>query len=143
MAVDESVRHFYRVAAQRYEDARSLFEQGRFLAATYLAGYAFECGLKALLLSETPVDRRDHLIHDQFRGAQGHSLDFLLNRVAINGKRVEVKRRIPSAHIRRITIAEAVWSVNLRYRAGTGDAVEAAELVTDADQFLSWVKEHI
>ena len=40
---------FQRLAVERLEDAKALFRAERFGAAHYIAGYAIECGLKALI----------------------------------------------------------------------------------------------
>lgn len=38
-----------QLAEERLEDARVLFQHGRYAAAYYLCGYAVECGLKACI----------------------------------------------------------------------------------------------
>ena len=43
------VDNFLEVARERGVDASTLRREKRLLAATYMAGYAVECGLKALL----------------------------------------------------------------------------------------------
>ncbi len=40
---------FQQLAEERLEDARVLFQAGRYAAAYYLCGYAVECGLKACI----------------------------------------------------------------------------------------------
>ena len=48
---------FYRVAAQRLHEAQWIFEKSNRTFTTvsvYIAGYAVECALKAVLLARTP-----------------------------------------------------------------------------------------
>jgi hypothetical protein len=61
MSVPKSneARRFFRAAGARYSEAFFLLENSGFTtAAVYLAGYAVECMLKALVLSHEP--RRKH-----------------------------------------------------------------------------------
>ncbi len=53
-------RRYYRAAKQRYEDAQMLLEAGRTTGAVYLAGYAVECILKALLLANVTPPYEKH-----------------------------------------------------------------------------------
>ena len=47
----KEVRRFHRAAARRFEEAQFLLTRGNYTtAAVYLAGYAVECMLKALIL---------------------------------------------------------------------------------------------
>jgi hypothetical protein len=43
------------LAARRIREARVLFDAGEFDGAYYLAGYAIECALKAIVIKGTPV----------------------------------------------------------------------------------------
>jgi HEPN domain-containing protein len=65
-------KHFQLLAAERIKDSQVLFENRRFDAAYYLAGYAVECALKACIAKQTkkydfPKDRKyleDVYTHD-------------------------------------------------------------------------------
>jgi len=48
------VRRFYQAVSQRFDDAVILLDNDRTTGAIYLAGYAVECMLKALLLLGRP-----------------------------------------------------------------------------------------
>lgn len=41
---------------ERCEDARALLQLGRYAGAYYISGYAIECGLKAVIASQTKQD---------------------------------------------------------------------------------------
>ncbi len=101
-------RKFYRVALQRQEDAEILMRNNRFGAAVYLAGYAVECMLKALVLASSPASRQEEIVRG-FRGARGHSFDAL---------REEYKRcgmaPIPKDVAEALLIVNR-WDVDLRY----------------------------
>lgn len=47
-----SARHLQDLADSRAAEALALLQLGHFSGAYYLAGYALECGLKALIASE-------------------------------------------------------------------------------------------
>jgi hypothetical protein len=69
-------RSFYRVAQQRLEDAQVLLGGERTTGAVYLAGYAVECALKALLLSSLAPGARQTMVAS-FRGAKAHDFEWL------------------------------------------------------------------
>ncbi len=70
-------RPFYQAAMQRVEDARFLLLAGRNTAAVYLAGYAVECMLKALLLSRIAKANARQETVASFRGARAHDYAWL------------------------------------------------------------------
>jgi HEPN domain-containing protein len=56
---DQDARMYYRVAKQRLDEATLILEKLNLYAAShYLAGYAVECILKALLIVQTPAGQR-------------------------------------------------------------------------------------
>lgn len=80
--VKRKIPDFRRAAHQHLEAGRVLLESGGFrLQAMYLAGYAVECALKAMLVSRTPLKRQPQLI-DSFRGAVSHDYEHLKARLA-------------------------------------------------------------
>src|SRR5438876_2241073 len=104
------VRRFYQVAVQRMEDARVLLDGQRTTGAMYLAGYAAECALKALLLASVPLAQQSALVKS-FRGRIWHDLAWLKRQLV--GKGVN----IPADPDRRL-IRVSTWSTDLRYTAG-------------------------
>ncbi len=125
---------FYRVATQKLTAAQVLCDNGLFRDATYLAGYAIECGLKCLILERTPPSNHQALIEDRFRGSHAHDFSFLLELLG------QAKSEIPLHHRRALVRAGAIWTVDLRYQPGKGRADEAEELIKSATAFLEWVK---
>ena len=87
MAVPASseARLFYRCALQRQEDAQILLDRGeRTTGAVYLAGYAIECILKALLLSAVAPAIQAEMLRF-FRGVRAHDYEWLRNQYLQNG----------------------------------------------------------
>ena len=128
---DINARRYYRVAYQRLEDgALMLDELDRPKPAVYLTGYAVECILKALLLSNTP-SRGQAAVLQSFRGAMAHDLLWLRGRLGSVGVTV------PLAVAKELAFV-ASWSVDLRYEPGTGDREDAQRFVTAARLILQW-----
>ncbi len=73
---DPEVQRFRRVALQRFGEAQFLIEGGYNTGAIYLAGYAVECALKALLLAAVPARSRKKVLAS-FRGNNGHSFEWI------------------------------------------------------------------
>src|SRR5438046_4802102 len=88
-------RRFYRVAHQRFEDGEILFENNRTTGAMYLAGYAVECALKALLFTSIPPSQHARLLRS-FSGKMGHDYEWLKGRLRANGVAIpaEAARRL-------------------------------------------------
>src|SRR5215472_19008060 len=77
------VRRFLRACGHRMEEAAFLLDPGGFgTAATYLAGYAIECALKALILFSEPVARQRATLRS-FRGVRAHDFDWLKEQLAL------------------------------------------------------------
>jgi HEPN domain-containing protein len=77
-------RLFHQAAKQRLEDARFLLNVERTTGAVYLAGYAVECMLKALVLNQCPPARRKQL-NQSFRGSKAHDFNWLKRRYFESG----------------------------------------------------------
>lgn len=127
---DPSARRYYRVAYQRLEDALILLRMDRLQAAIYLAGYAVECILKALILSQTPATRRRQVLAS-FRGAIAHNITWLRERLdaALGRLPVEVARQLSFV---------SGWSTDLRYEPGAGNPEDAREFLQAAQHVLNW-----
>lgn len=135
MAVPSSpnARLFYRAADQRFEDAEFLLKAKRTTAAVYLAGYAVECILKALILSNAPKSRQDEVLN-QFRGARAHDYDWLLNLYRERGGS-ELPRDIVREFARVNT-----WSTRIRYSPSTVPMKRATSFTTSAESIVEWAK---
>lgn len=130
----DDARQFYRVATQRIEEARFLFDGERYAASIYLARYSVECGLKALILgTESKKSRAD--LAAKFRGSVWHNLSFLLE----ESIRCGVPRPTKSTTID-LTFVHDEWSVDLRYLTGEKRFREAQRFVSSTDRILHWVK---
>src|SRR6202035_6029206 len=98
---------FWRVAMQHIGDAHLLLKSGsKTGGASYLAGYAVECGLKALLLANCPSSKLTDLLLN-FTGAKAHDFDWL--RHQLRQRQIEVATNI-AEHLRKV----GSWSVALR-----------------------------
>ncbi len=106
----QSAAVFLRVAKRRRSAARVLVRHDPPFRtdAVYLAGYAGECALKALLIHATPTGGRAQLIEEVFRGNRGHDIQLLTRILADRG--VSWTRAIHS-DLQRL----AGWSTRLRY----------------------------
>src|SRR5437588_205859 len=104
-------RLFYRVSHERLADARILRERGRTTGSVYLAGYAVECMLKALVLSR-PTGSARSAMADSFRGSKGHDFGWL-RRAYLRGRGQALPPDIRTAFEEVNT-----WSTHVRYFPG-------------------------
>jgi hypothetical protein len=133
MPGDIDARLYYRVALQRFDDGRLLFEKlQRAHAAIYLSGYAVECILKALLLTTTPTRERAAVLAT-FRGAIAHNIHWLREKLTQRGV------KFPVAEARHLTYVSS-WSTDLRYKPGPGDAEDAEAFLAATHAVLAWAK---
>lgn len=133
MAVSRDVRLFDRCASERFEDATKLLECDRTTGAIYLAGYAIECILKALLLSAIPERKRDEMI-ETFRGRRGHHYEWLRSQCAGLGR-----LRFPPEINRRLSLVND-WSTDLRYSPRTESIEDAEAFLNTAAAILDWAR---
>ena len=136
-AGSKNVRLFLRAAERRLADARVLEGTGdpdRMTGAVYLAGYAVECGLMAMLLSAVPAAREAGVLAT-FRGAAAHDLRSLRRRY------LETGGAAPPRRIARAFGDVSAWSVALRYDPGRFDRREAARVFAAAEQILHFCTE--
>jgi HEPN domain-containing protein len=103
------IRKLYRVSERRLQAAEFLLNHGFHLEATYLAGYAVECALKALVLKRTPK-RQYAATWGKLTGvgAKGHDFEYLRHLLKEVG--CSFPRHVSDA-MRRV----AGWTTNLRY----------------------------
>jgi hypothetical protein len=76
----EEAREFYQAAKQRLADSYLLLDHGRTTGSMYLAGYAVECMLKALVLSALPGRHGAGMIGAWIQRGKGHDLECLKRR---------------------------------------------------------------
>jgi HEPN domain-containing protein len=126
------VRRFHRVALQRFGDAEILQANDRTTGAMYLAGYAVECVLKALLLAHVPAGRHGRLV-ESFRGKIGHSFEWLAQELRRRGV------RFPAEVLRSLRRVNS-WSTDLRYNAGKQKLSETRAFLDATVQVVQWVE---
>lgn len=130
-----SSRDFQRAAGQRLTTAEFLRDSGDYnLDAMYLAGYAVECALKALILHRTPVANHADTLSKITAGKKMHSVEVLagiLNDLGSPMPRALLRKLLQTRHIR--------WSTNLRYEYGRIDTGETRAFLKTAKQAYEWV----
>jgi HEPN domain-containing protein len=129
---DIDARRYWRVAYQRLDDGRLMLERlDRRNAAVYLAGYAVECILKALIVTSTPARDRSAAT-TSFRGAGGHDLLRLRQRLA-GDRGVHIPPRLAQSFSLVVS-----WSVDLRDEPGPGDRDDAEAFIAAARAIVAW-----
>ncbi len=134
----DHVRDFQRAAKKRRQAAGVLIEHSSpmYTDAMYLAGYAGECTLKALILKCSPVRERESLIHERFRGARAHDISNLRRLLEEVG--VSLSRDVLGdlSHL-------GTWSTDWRYRSSEMPAVVAKQFVEAVDRVIAWVDDKL
>jgi HEPN domain-containing protein len=127
---------FFRAALQRYDDAEVLLGASRTTGAIYLAGYAVECALKALILSYLGAKRRA-IVLESFRGNRGHNLESLREQFQ-KASGTKLSRAIAEelSHV-------SSWTTDMRYETGTVRMSEAKEFLRASQAILIWMKEKV
>jgi HEPN domain len=130
----DNSRKFFRVATQRFAEAQFLFEGERHVASIYIAGYAVECGLKALLLSTMPEHRQKE-VAATFRGTGWHNFNRIVEAYIEGGG-----SRLPVDIVKDLAYLYDEWSVDLRYASAEKSFPEAERFTHSTDRLLEWVK---
>ena len=120
-----TVYDFLEVAQERSIDASTLKREGRFLAAIYLAGYAVECKLKALLQSRGK--------RFPTSGQQGHHLRGLWEAAGL---------KLDDLHgARRLFID--FWTTSLRYEQSLPDGTDFESLYQGSVELVGYLQKRI
>jgi len=127
----ECTRFFLSAANHRLNEASWIIENSSFTTAgVYLAGYAVECSLKAVLLSCTP--KRQHAdVKRSFRTKTAHDYDWL---------RRQLLRKsvvIPKLVIRNLGTVQ-FWNTALRYQSSQIEPDEANDFVSATQEIVEW-----
>ena len=133
-----NVRVYRRAARQRLGDAQYLLASGddaRGTGAMYLAGYAVECGLKALHLSRLPPDGQAAAMKG-YRTARSHGYEWLRRQCVA----------VPGGNVFTQTAQDLLadldgWETRLRYNPASTPIRDARAFVVSAEQFLTWIEE--
>jgi len=123
---------FLKVARQRLDTATFLLKNTFTLDAMYIAGYAVECALKALILEKTPLADRGRILVDLTSGAKMHKPEVLAEFLRNLGIRLPLDL---TKKFRRST-----WSTGLRYETGRTDTGETRAFIKTAEATITWVK---
>jgi hypothetical protein len=125
-------RLFYQAARQRFEDAELLWSEGRNTGSVYLAGYAVECILKALILASIAEPGKRKQVQGSFRGSRAHDFAWLrFLYLSHGGPSLPVDAAKQFARVN-------LWSTDLRYSPGTLRRNEAAAVLEAARGILNW-----
>lgn len=133
MPASNEARVFYRCALMRCDDAAILLNAGQTTGAVYLAGYAVECTLKALVLSRVTAAQRSEVLK-LFRGHLAHDYEWLRTLYRAKGG-APFPREITEA----LTLV-GDWSTDLRYLPRTLKDHEARSFVDTAKMIVAWAE---
>ena len=134
MSAKRSPTHlpFRRAASQRLEEAEFLLSGNYTTGAIYLAGYAIECMLKALILFSEPARRNAQTLRT-FRGTKGHAFEWLHERLSERGI------QIPLPLVREFAEVN-YWTTELRYDPRVRKRQEADRFMGAAKRIIVWIK---
>lgn len=128
-------RRFIRAAEQRLEEAQFLVQNDYTTASVYLAGYAVECMLKALILASEPQAHHPRTMKS-FHGATAHNFEWL--REQLRNRHVYLSDQIaqPFGTINR-------WTTSLRYDPVVQKTSEAEAFMRASQEVILWIKERL
>jgi HEPN domain-containing protein len=139
----KDVRRFQRAAAQRLTAANLLLKNGFNLETTYLAGYAVECSLKALILRRSPRGRHTEMMEKLTKvGAKGHDFEYLKNilkKLLTGSERTKDVDAFP-AKVYNALARVATWSTDLRYEVGLVETRTAQLFLEAAEAIREWME---
>ncbi len=108
-----------------------MLEGSRTTGAIYLAGYAVECILKALLISTVPDSRRAEVVAS-FRGSRAHDYNWLRDQYRHQGGAT-----FPPPVAQCFALVNT-WSTDLRYKPGITLMSEAEAFLRAAEAIIQW-----
>src|SRR5271155_1986315 len=133
MAVPKSkdARLFCRCAFQRFGEAEVLLRAAYTTGAVYLAGYAIECILKALVITAVPVTSQAKTLKS-FRAGKAHEYEWLRRLYLPSGG-----ERLPANIARRFTLVND-WSTDLRYPPHSVRGDDAEAFLESPQAIIKW-----
>jgi HEPN domain-containing protein len=123
---------FRRAAKQRVLSAEHLMRSDYNLDATYLAGYSVECILKALILQNTPVSKREEVYQKITKGSAMHNPEILGVFLA------EAGTPIPP-HLKE-SIRKMDWSPVRRYQTHRVSFGDAEAFLDTVKKVVEWAE---
>ena len=135
----QAIRKFHRAARRRLETATFLVQKSRFYVdAIYLAGYAVECALKALILKRTAARKFKEVYDAISQGKKAHDYEYLKGILAKPPTRMTFPPEIQDAFR-----SVASWSTDLRYETTHVPYDDAESFVEAARTILAWVERQL
>ena len=133
--LDCSPKSYRRAATQRLDVANFLLKNSKYyLDAVYLAGYAVECSLKALVLERTLKSKRAAVCEEISSGAKAHNLDFLKGILERRGCSIPDKTR------ESLNVIKCEWKTNLRYVGALIPYEEAESFIKHVAWICQWAE---
>jgi HEPN domain-containing protein len=137
VTMPKSSRDFLNAARQRLSTAEFLVEWDYNLDGMYLAGYAIECSLKALILHSCSQAEYDELHSKITSGGKMHDAEILGDILKTRGF------PIPFEIVTKLRQQRYKWSVNLRYETGRKNSGETRGFLKLAKATYNWVEEQL
>ena len=135
---DKDARRFYLAGGRRKDDGRNLarFDQS-YRGAAYLAGYAIECMLKALIIVQS--GRRKHEVIAEFRGSKAHNFDHLrFLYFSYGGAKLPMK--VTEAFV---LVKSQGWSPDWRYEPAFLPFEELEAFLDAVDRIYNWADQRM
>ena len=130
-----SPKSYRRAATQRLDVAKFLLENSEYyLDAVYLAGYAAECSLKALILKRTPKSKWADVCEDIGSGGLAHNFDYLEGILNLR------QGSIPDEFRQSLAVIKCEWTTNLRYVGSVIPYGEAKTIIEHVELLYQWVE---
>ncbi|WP_437877675.1 HEPN domain-containing protein [Sorangium sp. So ce513] len=123
-----SIEDWVEVANERAEDARAMLASNRPVGAVYMAGYAIECSLKALLKSKRKPFPTS--------GREGHNLRALWQAAGFLLTDLRDRDGARSFFVEH-------WCTDLRYESTVDSPLAATDLLRGAQVLTSWIQTQI
>jgi HEPN domain-containing protein len=141
----DEVRRYWGAAVQRLEVAQHLVDHTTYYHdAMYLAGYAVECALKALILARTPKSSRDARLEELSKvGSKGHDLEYLkeqLERATAAKRPPRSKPSVMPREIKEDLRRVREWTTEWRYESGIRKERDAQAFLAAVTRICEWVK---
>jgi HEPN domain-containing protein len=128
---------FQQLAELRLAEARLLLENGLASGAYYLAGYAIECALKAIIATDFRADEIPDLKY--VRDIHTHDLSALLRFAELEEQLEAEKKNNPELYDCWTTVK--TWSETARYKVWTeADASAILDAIGRDKGLLQWLR---
>jgi HEPN domain-containing protein len=128
---------FQQLAELRLAEARLLLENGLASGAYYLAGYAIECALKAIIATDFRADEIPDLKY--VRDIHTHDLSALLRFAELEEQLEAEKKNKPELYDCWTTVK--TWSETARYKVWTeADASAILDAIGRDKGLLQWLR---